>query len=425
MIPKMHQGGLASVRIARDHLELLELQVMSAERLQDVIDWIVDGAQSAADPMQLVAEISERIAARGIPLCRLAVFIRTLHPDVFGRSYIWRLGKTVETGAADFTLPDTEEFQTSPMQAAISTKAMVRHRLSPNVPLNSLVLEELRAEGITDYLAFPLLFTDGSIHVMSTQTKQPAGFSDADVAALARIVSPLARLAEVRTLQRTAITLLDTYVGNRSGARILAGQIRRGHADMLHAAIWLSDLRGFTALSDRLPPTAVVDLLNRYFDCQVPAILKAGGEVLKFMGDGLLAVFPTADDGSDERNVCASVLDAAREARAAIMALHRTDACGLSEQLNFGLALHVGDVLYGNIGGSHRLDFTCIGPAVNLAARLEKLTGELGRTVLASPQFGHHAGDDWLDIGEFSVAGFARPQRVFGLRDEGERPAVS
>ena len=133
-----------------------------------------------------------------------------------------------------------------------------------------------------------------------------------------KIVPALARVAEVRSLQRTAITLLDTYVGNRTGARIMAGQIRRGHTDTLHAAIWLSDLRGFTALSDRLPPTAIVDLLNRYFDCQVPSIQKAGGEVLKFMGDGLLAVFPTADDGRDEREICESVLGAAREARAAV-----------------------------------------------------------------------------------------------------------
>lgn len=392
---------------------------MSTQHLQETIDWLIDGARSVADPARLVAEVCNRIVACGIPLWRVGIFIRTLHPDVFGRSYIWRLGKTVETGAADFTLPDTEEFQTSPLHAAIATKAMVRHQLTQNAPLQSLVLEELRAEGITDYLAFPLLFTDGSIHVMSAQTKELAGFSQGEVEALAKIVPPLARVAEVRTLQRTAITLLDTYVGNRTGARILAGQIRRGHTDMLHAAIWLSDLRGFTALSDRLPPADVVELLNRYFDCQVPSILKAGGEVLKFMGDGLLAVFPTADDGSDEREICANVLGAAREARSAVKALSQSSACPLSDRLSFGLALHVGDVLYGNIGGSHRLDFTCIGPAVNLAARLERLTSGLGRTVLASPQFANHAGDDWMDIGEFSVAGFARPQRVFGLRDEG------
>jgi adenylate cyclase len=390
---------------------------MSADRLQEIMDWLVDGARSAAGPDQVLAELCDRLVAFGIPIWRVGVFVRTLHPDVFGRSFIWRLGQAVEVGEANFTLPDTEEFQTSPVHTAIRTIEMVRHRLTQNAPLNSLVLEDLRSQGITDYLAFPLVFTDGSVHVVSTQTKELAGFSDGDIGALAKIMPALARVAEVRTLQRTAITLLNTYVGNRAGARILAGQIRRGHADMLHAVIWLSDLRGFTALSDRLPPTVVVEVLNRYFDCQVPSILKAGGEVLKFMGDGLLAVFPTADDRSDEGEICGKVLGAAREARAAVKSLVPCDA-GAVEGLNFGLALHVGDVLYGNIGGSTRLDFTCIGPAVNLAARLERLTGGLGRTMLASPEFANHAEGDWLDIGEFAVAGLAKPQRVFGLRDE-------
>jgi adenylate cyclase len=393
---------------------------MPADSLQDIIDWLIDGARSAADPTEKLGQLCERLVACGIPLWRVGLFIRTLHPDVFGRGYIWRLGQAVEAGTADFTLPDTEEFQTSPVHAAIATGKMVRHRLTQNAPRNSLVLEDLRSQGITDYIAFPLVFINRSVHVISMQTKEPAGFSDSEIGALAKIVPPLARLVEVETLTRTAATLLDTYVGNRTGARILAGQIRRGDTDTLHAAIWLSDLRGFTALSDRLPPTAVVDLLNRYFDCQVPSIMDAGGEVLKFMGDGLLAVFPTADDSQDERKICEKVLTAAREARAAVKALTYIDSGHLAEQLNFGLALHVGDVLYGNIGGRHRLDFTCIGPAVNLAARMEKLAGSLGRTILASAEFASHASEDWADIGEHSVAGFARPQRVFGLRDESD-----
>jgi adenylate cyclase len=391
---------------------------MPAERLQDTINWLTDGARSASDDAQLLAGFCERLVDAGIPLWRVGVFLRTLHPDVFGRSAIWREGRGVETGEADFTLPDSEEFQTSPLHTAIATAAPVRHRLTQNAPRNSLVLEELRAQGITDYVAFPLIFTDGSVHVSSMQTREPAGFSKGEVDAMAKIVPPLARVFEVRSLQRTAVTLLDTYVGNRSGARIMAGQIRRGHTDTLHAAIWLSDLRGFTALSDRLPPAAIVDLLNRYFDCQVPSIQKAGGEVLKFMGDGLLAVFPTADDGRDEREICESVLAAAREARAAVQGLDYMNGGHMAERLNFGLALHVGDVLYGNIGGRGRLDFTCIGPAVNLAARMEKLAGNLGRSILASTEFADHARGDWADIGEYAVAGFARPQRVFGLRDE-------
>jgi len=200
--------------------------------------------------------------------------------------------------------------------------------------------------------------------------------------------------------------------------RILAGKIRRGPTETMQAVIWLSDLRGFTALSDRLQPEHVVDILNRYFDCQVPAILKQGGEVLKFMGDGLLAVFPVAEDEEDLTAVCGRVLEAARASRAAVEQLRWAGTNLAEEQFRFGLALHVGKVLYGNIGGGDRVDFTCIGPAVNLAARLEKIAGKLSRTVVASAAFVDASKDDWTELGEFPIAGFARAERVYGLADE-------
>jgi adenylate cyclase len=225
-------------------------------------------------------------------------------------------------------------------------------------------------------------------------------------------------MIEIHLLRRTASGLLDNYVGARAGERILAGQIRRGHTETMQAVIWLSDLRGFTALSDRLQPENVVDILNRYFDCQVPAILEQGGEVLKFMGDGLLAVFPVADGNEDLGAVCARVLEAARASRAAVEALRWAGTNLTEEQFRFGLALHVGKVLYGNIGGGDRLDFTCIGPAVNLAARLEKIAGKLSRTVVASAAFADASAAAWSDLGEFPIAGFARAERVYGLADE-------
>jgi len=211
--------------------------------------------------------------------------------------------------------------------------------------------------------------------------------------------------------------LLDTYVGNRAGERILAGQIRRGHTDTMHAAIWLSDLRGFTPLSDRLPAEAVVEILNHYFDCQVTAIREQGGEVLKFMGDGLLAVFPIAEQDGDPTEVCGRVLRAARASRASVDALEYPFGDSV-ERFRFGVALHVGKLLYGNIGGGNRLDFTCIGPAVNLAARLEKIASNLKRTVVASEAFAGVCGSAWADLGAFPIAGFSNVQRVFGLRDE-------
>jgi adenylate cyclase len=275
----------------------------------------------------------------------------------------------------------------------------------------------MRAEGVTDYIALPLAHVDGSFHASSWTTKQPGGFTDEQLDALRALMPPLARLIEITRLRRTASILLDTYVGNRAGERILGGQIRRGHTDTMDAAIWLSDLRGFTALSDRLPAETVVDILNLYFDCQVSAIRTHGGEVLKFMGDGLLAVFPIDEYVGDVKKACAQVLEAARESRANVGALQYPIGETI-ERFRFGVALHVGRILYGNIGGGDRLDFTCIGPAVNLAARLEKIAGRLHRTVVASSAFVDACPGDWADLGEFPIAGFSKAERVYGLEDE-------
>lgn len=391
--------------------------------LEAIINWLVDGARSAQTPDGVLDELCERLLATGVPLWRAGVFVSTLHPDVFGRSFVWKRGAGVAIGEADYTLPDSKEFQTSPLHTVVQTAKPVRHRMSDAPVGFSMMLDDIRAQGATDYVAYPLIATDGSVDSASWSTDKPDGFSDADIRNIEKVIPALARVAEIRALRRTATTLLNTYVGHRTGERILAGQIRRGHTDLLHAAIWLSDLRGFTAISDRAPPIIVVDLLNRYFDCQVPAINAHGGEVLKFMGDGLLAIFPVADGGGDEAAVCANALAAAREARDAVRELRYSLLGGPAQAVNFGLALHLGNVLYGNIGGSNRLDFTCIGPAVNLAARMEKLTAPLKRTIVASANFAQYAPDDWQDIGEFAVAGFARAQRVFGLHDEAEAAA--
>jgi adenylate cyclase len=221
-------------------------------------------------------------------------------------------------------------------------------------------------------------------------------------------------------LRRTAGNLLNTYVGRSAGERILAGKIRRGFLETIHAAIWLSDMRGFTMLAEQLPPRELVDLLNRYFDCQVPPIAAHGGEVLKFMGDGLLAIFPLAADGSDTGEVCRRALASAREARALIDTLDAPPGAEGGDAIRFGLALHMGEVMYGNIGGGNRLDFTCIGPAVNLAARLENVAAKLSKTIVASAEFAGHVPGAFTPLGEFAVAGFSAPQMVFGLMEASE-----
>jgi adenylate cyclase len=390
---------------------------MNATDLQRLIDWLMDGARSARTPMALLSQTCERLVDAGLPLWRVGAFVQTLHPDAFGRSFVWRPGAEVVVGTIDFDMPESPEFTRNPLAILYSSGHEVRYRLDDPESRRFPFFDEMRAEGVTDYIALPLVFTDGTTHASSWTTKAPDGFTDEQLEALRKIVAPFARLGEIFAWRRTAATLLDTYVGNRAGERILAGEIRRGHAETMQAAIWLSDLRGFTALSDRLAPEIVVDILNQYFDCQVPAIRKHGGEILKFMGDGLLAVFPIAKDGGNLGEVCGRVLDAAREARVKVDAMHYPSG-DATERFRFGVALHIGGILFGNIGGSSRLDFTCIGPAVNLAARLEKLASRLHRTVVASAAFAGVCASGWTDLGEFPIAGFSRAQRVYGLADE-------
>jgi len=397
---------------------------MDPAGIKSVVDWLMDGARSTPLAQEVLTALCERLTACGVSLWRVVVFVRTLHPQIVGRRFVWRpdTGTVITPGA--FDLLEREAFRNSPMTYVANTGEAFRRRLAdPDCPIDYPILQDLRDEGVTDYVVSPLHFTNGDVHFASWSTKQPGGFTDDEIVALAAIVVPLTRVAEIRALRRVAGVLLSTYVGENAGARVLAGQIRRGHTEEIHAAIWLSDMRGFTALADRLPPQALVDLLNRYFDCQVPAIREHGGEVLKFMGDGLLAIFPTGA-GADAGKVCAAALAAAYAARTKVAALQAGGGDDMG--VRFGLALHLGDVLYGNIGSDDRLDFTCIGPAVNLAARLEKLAGQLGRTILASEEFAGHSRRDFAPIGRFAIAGFAAEQPVFGLRDEADRvPAVA
>jgi adenylate cyclase len=390
---------------------------MNTAELQNLTDWLIDGARTAMNPSLMMSETCERLVAAGLPLWRVGVFVRTLHPDIYGRNFVWKPGAEVEIGSVDFQILESPDFIASPLIIVFQQGLEIRARMDDPLSNRFPIVEDLRAEGVTDYIALPLPFIDGTVNASSWTTKQPGGFTEEQLAALRKVVKPLARVIEIISLSRTAASLLDTYVGNRAGERILGGQIRRGHTETMNAAIWLSDLRGFTSLSDRVPAETVVDILNQYFDCQVDAIRAHGGEVLKYMGDGLLAVFPIDEYVGDSQQVCSRVLEAAHESRASVADM-QYQIGDVTERFRFGVALHVGRILYGNIGGGNRLDFTCIGPAVNLAARLEKIASRLHRTIVASEGFAGICSGGWSDLGEFPIAGFSKDQRVYGLIDE-------
>jgi adenylate cyclase len=375
--------------------------------VQPIIDWLIDGALSAPAPDQVLTELCGRLVKTGAPVWRSAVFVRTLHPEIMGRRFLWRQGEGTAVDDAPYATLDSSDYHVSPVTAVLVSDQPFRRRLREAADAGNMeVLIGLQKQGGTDYLAVPMRFTDGSVHVATFATRAPEGFSEAAIQALTAVVRPLARVAEIRALRRTADNLLDAYVGRQAGARILAGKIRRGHSEEIQAVIWYSDMRGFTALSDRVPAREVVALLNDYFDCQAPVIARFGGEVLKYMGDGLLAVFPAS--GEETAGVCRNALAAAREAREAVAKL---------DGVRFGLALHVGEVLFGNIGGGGRLDFTCIGPAVNLAARIEKVAAKLGEAVVTSEAFAKATSESLQSLGRHTLAGIAAPQEVFAVRD--------
>lgn len=375
-------------------------------QVQELFDWLVDGAPGATTPAQVVSRVCESLLRAGVPLTRTEAFVRTLHPHIAGRSFLWEPGVPTAVVERSYAFLHSESFLKGPVAAVFRTGQPVRLHPAGDPRAHGL---DGAPEDCTDYYASPLRFLSGQSHAVTFATRAPGGFSAADLAAIERVMPPLARVGEIMALARTATNLLDTYVGHGAGGRILAGKILRGDTETLRAVIWFSDLRGFTALSSQVEPREIIQVLNQLFDCQVPAIEKRGGEVLKFIGDGLLAILPL--QGEANQGQCDAMLEAADEAFLALAA-HNAQV-PKERAIRFGLALHVGEVAYGNIGGASRLDFTCIGPAVNLAARLEGLTGKLHRDVVLSAEFARHTTRPLEPLGTFELKGVPGPQQAF------------
>jgi adenylate cyclase len=227
--------------------------------IASIIEWLTDGAPDAPTPGAIIAKLCEQVLACGIPVWRAAVFIRTLHPEIMGRRIEWREDAGVLIGEASYGVFESGSFRGSPIARVYQERRPMRVRLDDKGLDAYPQLDALRAEGGTDYVAFPIFFSNGEVHVGTWATRVPGGFSDDHLAAFARITAPLSRLAESHALRRTATSLLDTYVGREAGGRILAGQIRRGFTETIHAVIWLSDMRGFTTLADQIEPTALIE----------------------------------------------------------------------------------------------------------------------------------------------------------------------
>jgi len=379
----------------------------------DVMRWLTNDTRDERFIDNIFVELCVRLQRAGIPVKRATLHVLTYHPQWLGARIVWADGmREAELAGVDYDVRERSEYIGSPANEIHDGAAEVRENLerNPSRGRKHAVYDELRANGFTDYVAWPLYHTLGKRHIVTFATDRSGGFDDAHIASLLKLLPALALVSEIRIKNRLARTLLETYVGPHAGEMILAGATRRGSGTTVRAAIMICDLRDFTVISDNWPRDDVIDLLNAYFDAMSEPIARHGGEILKFMGDGLLAIFPLS-----QPSACANLLRAVAEARQAMIALNEKNGENGRVALNYGVGVHVGDVMYGNIGSRTRLDFTVIGPAVNMASRLETLTKQLGRTVLVSRAFADFVQSDFAleRVGEHSVRGFSDPIELF------------
>ncbi len=385
------------------------------DTIAGITRWLISEARLIGETLQLDQAMVDRLRDAGLPIRRFTTGVPSLHPQVDSFSTLWEKGKGLSFRQYRLSDISSQTLSSSPIFIAYEEGRSVRCRLegTPD-PGEYELLGDLRDQGLTDYLVLPLPFSDGTNKAMSFATDRPGGFTDDEFAVLEGIRHALAATIEVRYLRHLAGTLMDTYVGPVAGRRVLQGEIRRGAGETIRAAIWFCDLKGFTPLSERLPAQQLLDLLNAYFDAVVRSIEASGGEILKFIGDAVLAIFPPHEGG--KAKAAERALDAANAAIGDISTTNSSRRESGLLEIDCGIALHFGDVVYGNVGGETRLDFTVIGPAVNLASRLEGLTRELGRSVVVSEPFAALHGGDFEPMGSYSLKGIDEPHDVYAPR---------
>ena len=364
--------------------------------------WVLGPGRRRADPGAFLEGLCGQLRAAGLAVDRATIGAPLLHPIAQSSFAIWDAGKPLEKSWVRWDAEGLEKLRNSPIFALYHDADVVDWRVQDE-PERYAVGAELAALGFTHYLGLALPFADGSNKAMTVQTKAVGGF-DGDARDLVTALVPaVATVLEGHVQRRLGHTLMETYVGGRAGARVLNGQIARGDGDTLRAVIWMSDLRGFTNLAAALSPEDLLGRLNRYFGAVTRAVDEAGGEVLKFIGDAVLAVFPVGGEG----RVAVANAEAAVDA---VLAAARAD--DWPADVAFGVGLHVGEVFYGNVGGETRLDFTVIGPAVNMVSRVEGLCGTLGEAVLVTAAFARLSDRGYRGRGEHMLKGIAGPVAV-------------
>jgi adenylate cyclase len=386
-----------------------------------VLLWLRGPAHAVGSPIKLIDGLCWRLVAAGVPIDRTTVSVSLLHPQFSGYGIRWwRDSGESEESLIEHQVRDSDAYRSSPLRATGELGETVRLNIGPLQNSDPYpIIAELRAQGFTGYLAQPL-FLYGFLPTVPTRpfqsvawaTKKEGGFSDTDISYLANVLAELAAPLTLVTERRISRDLLSLYLGRSTGPRVLAGEIRRGSGEALRAAILATDMRGFTVLSDRLASERVVEILNAWFERQVAAVHAHGGEVLKFVGDGMLAIFPIVDI-EFARMAARDALGAARDALKAARAMDADPAFADARPLRAVAALHTGDIFYGNIGADDRLDFTAIGPSVNLVSRLEGLAKALDREIVVSSAFRAISPETLESLGKHPLKGVAEPVEAF------------
>ncbi len=386
-----------------------------------IAGWLIEEAWKATSPEALMCGFCEFLRAAGFPLARSTVIIPTLHPQIFATVLVWRDDvPDVRVVFEPHDILQQPRFADSPFAPIIRGVGGIRRHLEDDaVRLDFPVVRDLKQDGATDYLAMPFRFSDGQINVISMTSFTPGGFSTSHLGSIHEIMPALGRLFEVHAQRRISVSLLETYLGQRTGKQVLAGRIKHGDGQLIHAVIWFCDLRDSTNLSGGMDTATYLSYLNRFFAAMAGAINDHGGEILAYIGDAVLAIFPIAGAtessaaGLAPADACAHAIDAARAAaeRVARANAERSDL----PPLRYGIGLHVGDVTYGNIGIPQRLQFTVIGSAANEASRIEGMTKELGEPVLVSSRFAAHYPGKLVAKGFHALKGVTGSHELFGL----------
>lgn len=386
---------------------------MAQWSMTPVIDWLMHEGRHLAEPDALVGQLCERVRSAGMPIDRVAFFFGTLHPQYFGIAMHWD-GAKVRVLEASYQMSETDEVRNSPARRITEGERVIRRRLErADCPLDFPILADLRAAGITDYVIAEVVFGNGSRNSVSLATRRPGGFSEHDISEVQRLLHPFGMAMEIHVGRALSRTLLETYLGRISGSRVLDGQIKRGDGQSIDAVIWFSDLRESTPLSAALGEQRFLELLNDYFAATAGVVLDHGGEVLRFIGDASLAVFPTG--GEPARLACERAVEAARAARASVRAANAARVGAGLPGFSCGIGLHLGRVYYGNIGTPRRLEFSVIGVAANKAARVEALCKETGQDVVLSSALAQALGAPCPSLGKFALRGVAEAEEVFAL----------